>query len=153
MSEFQDGLLSRQVEDLLLKETLWRREDANSALANLYLRGTVLTALAISEIGLLDYSNDLFVVYWSLYAILSAAAILGVISFWPRKALKYKLSTIEETLMRKTSEANTWYLEFVKADYLDLEKLITRKTVLIKIGFIICVAALPLLFFIRIGVK
>lgn len=145
--------MSRQVEDLLLKETLWRREDANSALANLYLRGTVLTALAISEIGLLDYSNDLFVVYWSLYAILSAAAILGVISFWPRKALKYKLSTIEETLMRKTSEANTWYLEFVKADYLDLEKLITRKTVLIKIGFIICVAALPLLFFIRIGVK
>lgn len=142
---------NEQVDLLLLQESLWRREEANSALSNLYLRGTVLTALAISIIGLVLSSTHYFEIrLWFVVALL-VAAVLGLISFWPIKTRKYKLATIENTLKKNASQANRFYLEFVREDYSDIEKAISQKTILIKVGFVVCIGSLPALVFLTNG--
>jgi len=140
-----------EVDQFMLQEILWRREEANSALSNLYLRGTVLTALAVSLIGLVVSSTNSFEIRLSFAGVLTAAAVLGLISFWPLKNRKYKLATIEKTLKDNADQANLFYLEFVKKDYLAIEKAITWKTKLIKIGFIVCISSLPALLALIIG--
>lgn len=144
---------TEQIDLLMLQEILWRREEANSALSNLYLRGTVLTALAVSIIGLVVSSTIAIEIRMSFMLALLVPAVLGLISFWPIKKRKYQLGTIEKTLKKNAGQANRFYIEFVKKDYLDIEKAITWKTIFIKVGFIVCIASLPALVILMIGVQ
>lgn len=141
------------IDQLMLQEILWRREEANSALSNLYLRGTVLTALAISVLGLIASSTVSLEVRLFFAVVLSAVAILGLITFWPHKKQKYKLATIETTLKENETQASRFYMEFVEKDFSQIEIAITRKTSLIKIGFIICIASVPAQAILMIGVQ
>lgn len=153
MGETSNESNRRKVEEIILQEALWRREEANSALANLYLRGTVLMALAISEIGLVASSPGRPEVVLSLLVALSVASILGLVAFWPRRKQKFKLTAIRQTLNEDANNATRGYLEFVQADYVEVEAAISRRTTTIKIGYLVCVVALPVLFFVLMGAR
>ncbi len=153
MDEISNESNRRKVDEIILQEALWRREEANSALANLYLRGTVLMALAISEIGLVASSPSRPEVQLSFLVALSVASILGLVAFWPRRKQKFKLTAIRQTLNEDANNAARGYLEFVQADYVEVEATISRRTTPIKIGYLICVVALPVLFSVLMGAR
>lgn len=141
------------VESLILQEALWRREEADSALSNLYLRGTVLIAVAISEIGLVDSSKSCPAMSWTLLTLLVAAAYLGLMAFWPRKKSKYKLQTIKSAINKDVPNSERIFREFVTKDYEDVEKSIKLRMRFLKAGFIMCAAVLPLLVISMMGIK
>jgi hypothetical protein len=105
------------VDRLIVDELIVRRTESVSALASVYLRGTVLVALASTQVGIavtLDARREVkFVII--LLALISG--LLGLKTFWPRKKKEFKPEVMRIHLLKQGENFLLSYQENLQAEY------------------------------------
>jgi hypothetical protein len=137
--------------DLILRELILRRQEAHSALANLYLRGTVLLAVAVTETGIIANLRLSAWIAISLHSLLIVASLMGLVSFWLKKTQKFKVEFMDSFLERQGHNAAKSYREYIQSDYEKIEKAVTVRTRSVKFGFALRLAILVLIAVISSG--
>lgn len=151
MVNFEAERQGAKPNELLLQELILRRQEANSALSNLYLRGTVLLAVAITEIG---FSTSFRIFSWLTIAVhgsLILASLLGLVSFWPQKTQKFTIEFMNSFMKKPGQNAPDAYRRYLESDYLEVEKAVTSRTRYVKVGFMLCLGSLIVTIFISNG--
>lgn len=140
------------INQLVLEELISRRSESVAAVANSYLRGTVLVAVATTQISItatLGTSGSIKValMLWAL-----ASGVMGLITFWPRKKQEFTARFIKQHLSTSGRNAVLSYQEYLECGYLEEQAVVTRNALLHKIGFSMALFSFfPMLTIVLIG--
>ncbi len=135
MDSFEEDIKEPNSDSLILQELVLRRQEAHAALSSLYLRGTVLLAVAVTELGMVVGLKALPAMAIPLLAFVILASVLGLVSFWPMKSRNFKIEFMESFLKRQGLSAAKSYRAYIQADCKKMEEAVTIRTRYVKSGF------------------
>lgn len=125
------------VERLITDELVLRRSDLLASTANLYLRGTVLSAITAGQIMGISPISMPCALKTSLYWILFAAFLCGLYSFWPRRKSQYTIDLLRDYLTEHGQFSILGYQKYLQEEYSDERKTISRLNWFIVAGFML----------------
>lgn len=124
-----------EVDRLIVDELMMRRTESVSALSNVYLRGTVLVALASTQIGITVTLDACSGVKSVMVLLALTSGLLGLVTFWPRKKKEFKPSFMRSHLLEQGSNFLISYQENLEAEYKSDQLVIRKSSLLQKIGY------------------
>jgi hypothetical protein len=140
------------INQVVLDELISRRSESMAAVANSYLRGTVLVALSTTQISIIVTLNSYgsLKVALMLWALVSGA--LGLITFWPRKKIEFTAKFMKDYLATMGRNTVLSYQAYLESEYLQEQAVLTRNSLLHKIGFSMALFSFfPMLAIVLVG--
>ena len=128
---------NESVEKLITDELVLRRSDLLASTANLYLRGTVLSAITAGQILGVSPIAMSCALKTSLYWILFGAFLCGLYTFWPRRKSQYTIDLLRDYLTEHGQFSILGYQKYLQEEYTDERKTISRLNWFIVAGFIL----------------
>jgi hypothetical protein len=134
MSDFSKMNLA--AESLVVEELKLRRSDLVASRANLYLRGTVLSAISAGQImGIAPISMP-GALKTSLYLILFAAFACGLLSFWPRRKNQYTIELLRSYLLDHGEASILGYQKYLSEECQEDRKSVSQLNWFVVAGFL-----------------
>jgi hypothetical protein len=124
-------------ESLVVEELKLRRSDLIASRANLYLRGTVLSAISAGQIMGIAPLPMPCVIKTSLYWILLVAFICGLISFWPRRKNQYTIALLRSYLLDHGERSILGYQKYLTEENEEDRKSLSHLNWFIVAGFLL----------------
>ena len=124
-------------ESLVVEELKLRRTDLVAARANLYLRGTVLSAISAGQImGIAPLAMPC-AIKTSLYWILFAAFTCGLLSFWPRRKNQYTIELLRSYLLDHGEMSILGYQKYLSEESEEDRKSVSHLNWFVVAGFVL----------------
>lgn len=125
------------IEKLITDELVLRRSDLVASTANLYLRGTVLSAITAGQMMGVSPIPMPCALKTSLYWIIFIAFLFGLYTFWPRRKSQYTIDLLRDYLTDHGQYSILGYQKYLQEEYADERKTISRLNWFIVAGFVL----------------
>lgn len=131
----RNSVKALEVERLLLDELQARRMDSANGTASMYLRASVLIAIALGQAGVVMNFDFCLLQKLSIYGLLGIGITMGLLVFSPQTKLMYKIGILRTLLTDNDNSPNRVYQEVLIEEIQRTEESTTKKTEYLRIGY------------------